>query len=75
MDDGRKPLGCRLRIREEKAFGDLRKCITNSFGFVSKRYGEVALELGDQTRDDRALKRCEVRESKQLANTLYTISR
>lgn len=51
MDDRGKLLGCRLRIGEEKAFGDLRKCITEGFGFVSKRYGEIAFELGYQARD------------------------
>lgn len=47
MDDGGKLAGCRLRIGEEKAFGDLRKCIAEGLRFVSKRYGEVAFELGD----------------------------
>lgn len=56
MDDGRKLAGCRLSIGEEKALGYLRQCVTEGFGFVSKRYGEIALELGDQIRDDRALK-------------------
>lgn len=74
MDDGRNFVGCRMRIREEKAFGNLRKGITEGFGFVSKRNGEVGFELGDQVWDDRALKSCEVREGKELADILYIVS-
>ena len=47
MDDGRKLGGGRLHIGEEEAFGNLRKCITEGFGFIRKRYREVAFELGD----------------------------
>ena len=70
MDDGGKLVGCKLRIGEKKAFGNLRKCIPEGFGLVSKRYGEVAFKLGDQVRDDRALKSCKVREGKELADVL-----
>lgn len=38
MDDGGKLVGCGLSIGKEQAFGDLRKCITEGFEFVSKRY-------------------------------------
>ena len=31
MNDGGKFLGCRLRIGKEKAFGDLRKRVTDGF--------------------------------------------
>lgn len=75
MDDGGKFVGCKLRIGEKKAFGNLRKCIPEGFRFISKRYGEVAFELGDQVGDDRALKSCKVGEGKELADVLYAISR
>ena len=63
-----------MRIGEKKAFGDLGKSITEGFGFVSKRYGEVAFELGGQVRDDRALKSCEVGEGQELADVLCSVS-
>ena len=70
MDDGREPFSGGLCIREEKTLGDLRQCITDGFRFISKRYGEVAFELGDQVRDDGALKGGEIREGEQLADIL-----
>ena len=74
MDNGGKLVRCRLRIGEEKALRDLRKRITEGFGFVRKRYGEVAFELGDQVRDNRALKSCEIGEGKEPADVLYIVS-
>ena len=46
MDDRRELFSRGLCVREEKTLGDLRQCITDGFGFISKRYGEVGLELG-----------------------------
>ena len=75
MDDGGKLVGGQLRVGEKKAFGNLRKCIPKGFGFVSKRYGEVGFKLGDQVRNNRALKSCKVGEGEELADILYAISR
>ena len=61
MDDRGEALSRGLCVGEEKTLRDLRQSITDGLGFISKRYGEVGLELGYQIRDNGALKGCQVR--------------